>query len=187
MPATLERAWPLLAAVAALTAVAAPSAATTLPQTSRVFHVEELRPVMEQVAAQRQPDDLVLVDIPAKAPFDFYTPPTGLGRDGVILFATSEEVGGRCNDRAALLTGRFATQRVWIVFAHRLADGRRLGTREDLLARIEDVTGRIRTIQRDGATAILFDPSAPDPRRPPASSATPDAASPSCARSRRPA
>lgn len=161
LPSTLERAWPVLLAAATLTVVVAPSAATSLPQVAQVFHVEELRPVMEQVARERQPGDLVLVDIPAKAPFDFYTPYTGLGRDGVILFATTEEVGGRCNDPIALRTGRFATQRVWVVFAHRLADGPRLGTREDLLARILDVTHRSRTIDADGAMAILFDPTAP--------------------------
>ena len=67
-----------------------------------------------------------------------------------------------CNDPAALLTGRFDRQRVWVVFAHQLVDTGRLGTREDLLARIEDVTNRSRTLERDGAKAVLFDPAAPD-------------------------
>jgi hypothetical protein len=162
LPPRVDRGRPLVIAAAALTLVAAPMAARSLPQTTEVLQRNELRPVMEQLQAEKQPDDLVLVDIPAKAPFDFYTELTGQGRDGVILFATTEEVGGRCNDAAALKTGRFATQRVWVVYAHQLQDTRRLGTRDDMIARIEDVTNRARTIDRFGAKAVLFDPAAPD-------------------------
>ena len=84
------------------------------------------------------------------------------GSDCAAIGATTEEVGGVCNDEAALLTGRFATQRVWVVFAHQLEDTDRLGTREDLLARIEDVSNVRRTIERFGAKAVLFDPTAPE-------------------------
>lgn len=161
LPATLERAWAVMVGAAALTLVAAPAVASGLGQTNRLELVEELRPVMEQVAATKRPGDLVLVDIPAKAPFDFYTPSTGLGRDGVILFATTEEVGGVCNDPIALKTARFERQRVWVVFAHALSDPARLGTRADMIARIEDVTQRSTTIEEFGAKAILFDPDAP--------------------------
>jgi hypothetical protein len=162
LPPRVDRGRPLLLAAAALTLVAAPMAAESLPQVTSVLQRNELRPVMEQLKAEKEPGDLVLVDIPAKAPFDFYTELTGQGRDGVMLFATTEEVGGRCNDEAALLTGRFATQRVWVVYAHQLQDTRRLGTRDDMLARIEDVTNRARTIDRFGAKAVLFDPDAPE-------------------------
>jgi hypothetical protein len=162
LPPRIDRGRPLLLALAALALVAGPMAARALPQATQVLQRNELRPVMEQLKAEKQPGDLVFVDIPAKAPFDFYTELTGQGRDGVILFATTEEVGGRCNDEAALLTGRFARQRVWVVFAHQLQDTRRLGTRGDMLARIEDVTNRARTIERYGAKAVLFDPQAPE-------------------------
>jgi hypothetical protein len=162
LPHHLESGRALMAGAAALTLVAAPAAATSLQQAREVLHVEELRPVMERLQTAQRPGDLVLVDIPAKAPYDFYTGLTGLGRDGVVLFATTEEVGGRCNDRAALLTGRFARQRVWVVFAHQLADTGRLGTREDMLARIEDVSNVRQTIVEDGAKAVLFDPTAPE-------------------------
>lgn len=171
LPATLERARALMAGAAALTLVAAPAAADVLAQTHELHQVEELRPVMEQVAAAKRPSDVVLVDIPAKAPFDFYSPTTGLQRSGVILFATEKEVGGRCNDPAALATGEFARRRVWVVFAHQLADTARLGTRADMITRIESVTGLRRTIQEYGAQALLFDPVAPrvrtsEPRNP---------------------
>ena len=162
LPPRVDRGRPLMLGAAALTVVAAPMAAQSLPQAVQVLHRNELRPVMEQLKQEKEPGDLVLVDVPAKAPFDFYTPLTGQGRDGLITFATSKEVGGVCNDPAALLTGRFDRQRVWVVFAHQLVDTGRLGTREDLLARIEDVTNRSRTIERDGAKAVLFDPTAPD-------------------------
>ncbi len=162
LPHHLQSGRALMAGAAALTLVAAPAAASSLRQTHEVLHVEELRPVMEQLQVSMRPDDLVLVDIPAKAPYDFYTGLTGLGRDGVILFATTEEVGGRCNDPAALLTGRFARQRVWVVFGHQLADTGRLGTRGDMLARIGDVSNVRQTIVRDGAKAVLFDPTAPE-------------------------
>ncbi|MEX2291835.1 MAG: glycosyltransferase family 39 protein [Mycobacteriales bacterium] len=162
VPPRLDRGRSLMLGAAALTLVAAPMAAVSLPQMGSVLQRNELRPVMEQLREDKQPDDLVLVDIPAKAPFDFYTELTGLGRDGVILFATTEEVGGRCNDEAALLTGRFARQRVWVVFAHQLQDTQRLGTRGDMLARIDDVTNRAGAIERFGAKAVLFDPAAPE-------------------------
>lgn len=165
VPARVDRGRPLLLSLGAVTLVAAQMAGWSLPLTTGVHQRNELRPVMEQLLAEKEPDDLVLVDIPAKAPFDFYTELTGLGRDGVILFATTEEVGGVCNDRAALLTGRFARQRVWVVFAHQLEDTRRLGTRDDMVARIEDVTNRSRSIERVGARAVLFDPEARE--RPP--------------------
>jgi len=165
VPPRVDRGRPLLLSLAALTLVAGPMAAQTLPLTSEVYQRNELRPVMEQLRAEKEPDDLVFVDIPAKAPFDYYTELTGQGRDGVILFATTDEVGGVCNDPAALLTGRFARQRIWVVFAHQLEDTRRLGTREDMIARIEDVTNRARTIERFGAKAVLFDPEARE--RPP--------------------
>lgn len=162
LPDRTDRGRPLLLAVTAVAVVAAPMATRSLPLVAEVYERNELRTVMEQLKDAREPGDLVLVDIPAKAPYDFYTGRTGLGRDGVILFATEEEVGGACNDEAALLTGRFATQRVWVVFAHQLQDTARLGTREDMLARIQDVTNIARTIEETGAKAVLLDPSAPE-------------------------
>jgi hypothetical protein len=162
LPPAVDRALPLMLGAVALTATVAPMATQSLPQVTQVLQRNELRQVMEELKDARQPGDLVIVDIPAKAPYDFYTGLTGVGRDGVILFATTEEVGGVCNDKAALLTGRFATQRVWVVFAHQLEDTDRLGTREDMLARIEDVSNVRRTIARFGAKAVLFDPTAPE-------------------------
>ena len=162
LPDRTDRGRPLLLAATALAVVAAPMATRSLPLVADVYERNELRTVMEQLKDAREPGDLVLVDIPAKAPYDFYTGRTGLGRDGVVLFATEDEVGGACNDEAALLTGRFATQRVWIVFAHQLQDTARLGTREDMLARIQDVTNIARTIEETGAKAVLLDPSAPE-------------------------
>lgn len=162
LPDRTDRGRPLLLGVVALAVVAAPMATRSLPQVVDVYERNELRTVMERLKDAREPGDLVLVDIPAKAPYDFYTARTGLGRDGVILFATEEEVGGRCNDEAALLTGRFATQRIWVVFAHQLQDTGRLGTREDMLARIQDVTNIAATIEETGAKAVLMDPAAPE-------------------------
>lgn len=162
LPGRADRGRPLLLAVTALAVVAAPMGSRSLPQVVDVYERNELRTVMEKLKDAREPGDLVLVDIPAKAPYDFYTARTGLGRDGVVLFANEDEVGGRCNDEAALLTGRFATQRVWVVFAHQLQDTARLGTREDLLARIQDVTNVAATIEETGAKAVLLDPTAPE-------------------------
>lgn len=172
LPPHRDRPVRLSLAVVALLVVAGPMAKDSLPQAVSTHERNELRPVMEELADARRPDDLVLVDVPAQGPFDYYTRQTGLGRDGVVTFATADEVGGRCNDEAALRTGRFATQRVWVVFAHRLRDTARLGTREDLLARIQDVTNIADTIERYGAKAVLLDPAAPatsdenEPRNP---------------------
>lgn len=161
LPVTVVDRLALLAAVTAVGVVTGPMVAPSLPQLVEVRERNEIRQVMEQLAQARQPDDLVLVDVPAQGPFDYYTGSTGVGRDGVITFATDAEVGGRCNDEAALSTGRFATQRVWVVFAHQLEDTGRLGTRQDMLARIQDVTNVSRTIEETGAKAVLFDPEAP--------------------------
>lgn len=160
LPGRLDQPWRLALGAAALTGVVAPMATVTLPQVREVALLEELRPVMEQVAERKQPGDLVFVDIAAKAPFDYYTDLMGLGRDGVLLFASPEEVGGVCNDPVALQTARFATQRVWVVFAHQLGNPEQNGTREDLVARITDVTNVSVTIDEFGAQAVLFEPDA---------------------------
>lgn len=148
----------LLAASAALTVVLAPAAVTGLGLTTRTQYVEELRPLLLRLAQQRQPGDLVLVEVATRDPFEYYAGRTGVSRDGVILFLSREEQLN-CSDVAALSAGRFATDRVWVVSSHRLVDTDRLGTVDDMLGRIRTVSREVAHLREPGADAWLFDPS----------------------------
>lgn len=149
-------------AVAAVTAlalavVAGPAVAQAVPLAVRTQHVEELRPVLEQVARERQPGDVVLVDIAARAAFDVYGPPLGLRADGVVLFSP-EPAGGCADDVVALRTGGFGDGRVWLVMSHDLVAGSVLGSRADLLSRVGDVTRLVQRVHEPGAEAVLLQP-----------------------------
>jgi NADH:ubiquinone oxidoreductase subunit K len=150
-------AWLLLGS-AALTVVTGPAVGTGLQRTVQVQEVEELKPLLRQLAAHRQLADVVLVEIGSQGAFDYYSRETGVSRDGVILFA-SRAGTGPCNDRPALETGRFLTDRVWVVSSHRLVAKQRLGTLEDLLGRIRTVSREVEHLHDTSADAYLFDPS----------------------------
>jgi hypothetical protein len=152
----LRRAPWLLVSVACLALVAAPGALSSVKDVREPRYVEELRPVLEQVAAERQPGDTVLIHIAARGAYDYYERFIPVRRDGVILFIPAPPTG--CDERIALRTGRFATERVWVVFSHELVDVARLGSTADLIARIQTVTSVARLIQASGAQAYLFDP-----------------------------
>ncbi|MDP9437122.1 MAG: hypothetical protein M3P93_18805, partial [Actinomycetota bacterium] len=157
-----------VAVAVALLAVTGPALARGAALTVRVQWGEELRPVLEDVAAQLRPGDLVLVDIAAKAAFDHYGPRLGVLRDGVVLFRTPPPGEGCGADFAALRAGAFGEGRVWLVFSHDLSEGRRLGTRDDLLSRVGTVTRLVRRVRAPGAEALLLHPSGTDLPRAPA-------------------
>jgi hypothetical protein len=150
-------AW-LLVASAVLTVVYGPTVGTGLKRTVQVQEVEELKPLLHQLAKERQLSDIVLVEIGSQGPFDYYARQADVSRDGVILFA-SRAGTGPCNDRPALETGRFLTDRVWVVSSHHLVAKARLGTLDDMLARIRTVSRQVRHLHDTSADAYLFDPS----------------------------
>jgi len=150
-------AW-LLIGSALLTAVMGPAVGAGLLRTVQVQEVEELRPLLEEFATQRQLADVVLVEIGSQGAFDYYARRIGVSRDGVILFA-SRGGTGPCDDRPALETGRFLTDRVWVISSHRLVARQRLGTLDDMLARIRTVSHEVRHLHETSADAYLFDPS----------------------------
>jgi hypothetical protein len=152
-----DLAW-LLVGSALLTVVVGPAVGTGLVRVAQVQHVEELGPLLQDLAGQRLPSDVVLVEIGSQGPFDYYARRVGTSRDGVILFA-SRTGTGPCDDRPALETGRFLTDRVWVVSSHRLAAGQRLGTLADQLGRVRTMSREVRHLHRPGADAYLFDPS----------------------------
>jgi hypothetical protein len=159
LPHRLDRpraCW-LLAGSAALTVSLGPSVADAVALTGKVQTVEELHPLLERFARERQPGDLVFVEVATRSAFDYYAEQTGVRRDGVVLFV-SRSGTAPCDDRPALRAGRFATGRVWIISSHQLVDTDRLGTREDLLARVGTVTGQVQHLAEPGADAFLFDP-----------------------------
>jgi hypothetical protein len=151
-------AW-LLVASALLTVVYAPAIGTGLRRTVQVQEVEELEPLLHALAKERQLSDIVLVEIGSQGPFDYYARRVGVSRDGVILFA-SRAGTGPCNDRPALETGRFFTDRVWVVSSHHLVAKARLGTIDDMLARIRTVSHQVQHLHDTSADAYLFDPAA---------------------------
>jgi hypothetical protein len=150
-------AW-LLIGSALLTVVYAPAVGTGLRRTVQVQEVEELEPLLHELAKERQLSDIVLVEIGSQGAFDYYARQVGVSRDGVILFA-SRAGTGPCNDRPALETGRFLTDRVWVVSSHHLVAKARLGTLDDMLARVRTVTRQVRHLHDTSADAYLFDPS----------------------------
>ena len=150
-------AW-LLASTAVLTLVSAPAMGVALQQTVQVQEVEELRPLLERFAQERQPGDLVLVEVATREAFEYYDQQTGVSRDGVILF-TVRPGAAPCDDVPALNAGRFATDRVWVISSHRFVDTARLGTIDDMLARIRTVTREVAHLREVRADAWLFDPS----------------------------
>ena len=152
----LPRAAWLLAVTVALSLTVVPALRETLPRLVEAQYVEELEPVLRQVAAERQPGDQVLVHIAARGGYDYYERFVPIRRDGVVLLIDTPAQG--CDDRVALRTGRFATERVWVVFSHELVDTGRLGSTADLIARIQTVSSIARTIQAPGSQAFLFDP-----------------------------
>lgn len=158
--ASLDRVDGRRAVVAAvvLAVTAGPAVVQALPLLVRTQEVEELRPVLEQVAEQRRPGDLVLVDIAAKGAFDFYAPRLGVPRDGVVLFRTPDDGADCRDDLVALRTGRFGNGRVWLVFSHELLEGDVLGTRADLLGRVGRVTRLAGRVSETGAEALLLSP-----------------------------
>jgi hypothetical protein len=156
----------LLVATTLLTVVYAPAVGSGLLRVAQVQEVEELEPLLHQLSAQRQLSDIVLVEIGSQGPFDYYARQVGVSRDGVILFA-SRSGTGPCNDRPALETGRFLTDRVWVVSSHHLVAKARLGTLEDMLSRIRTVTREVKHLHDTSADAYLFDPSSgPQTARP---------------------
>ena len=160
LPHRLEQwalAW-LLIGSAMLTVVAGPLVGTGLRRTVAVQSVEELQPLLHKLAAARSLSDIVLVEIGSQGPFDYYARQVGVSRDGVILFA-SRGGTGPCDDRPALETGRFLTDRVWVVSSHHLAASQRLGTIVDLLGRVRTVSREVRHLHEPSADAWLFDPS----------------------------
>jgi NADH:ubiquinone oxidoreductase subunit K len=160
LPHRLEQ-WALtwlLIGSALLTVAVGPAVGTGLMRTVQVQEVEELKPLLQRLAAQRQLSDIVLVEIGSEGPFDYYARQVGLSRDGVILFA-SRAGTGPCNDLPALQTGRFLTDRVWVVSSHHLAAKQRLGTIDDMLGRIRTVTHQVAHLHDTSADAYLFDPS----------------------------
>lgn len=152
----LPRAVWLLAVTVALSLTVVPALRETPPRLLEAQYVEELEPVLRQVAAERQPGDQVLIHIAARGGYDYYERFVPIRRDGVILLIDTPPQG--CDDRIALRTGRFATERVWVVFSHELVDTGRLGSTADLIARIQTVSSIARTVQAPGAQAFLFDP-----------------------------
>ena len=159
LPVSLRRgggAW-LLAGTAAMTVVFAPSVRQAVALTHTVQEVEELRPLLQQFARARRPGDLAYVEVATREAFEYYARSTGVTRDGVILFVP--RVARACDDIPALNAGRFASERVWVIGSHRLVDVARLGTREDLLARIRTVSREVEHLHATRADAYLFDPS----------------------------
>jgi hypothetical protein len=160
LPHRLDRGalvW-LLVGSALLTVSVGSAVGTGLLRMVQVQEVEELKPLLRELATQRELADVVLVEIGSEGSFDYYARQLGVSRDGVILFA-SRAGTAPCDDRPALDTGRFFTDRVWVVSSHRLAAKQRLGTLDDMLARIRTVSHEVRHLHDTSADAYLFDPS----------------------------
>lgn len=156
----LRGGWQRPAAVAVgagLLVTALPAAGAAAPALVQVQHREELGPVLAEVAGRVRPDDLVLPDVATQIALSYYGPRTGVERDGYVQLVP-RRWNTSCED--ARLLRVFADRRVWVLSSHQNTDIRGQGTRADLLSRLGSVTRVGDLVVREGAQAVLFDPTA---------------------------
>lgn len=117
----------------------------------RPYTVSEIRPVLEGVADDREPGDVLLSHWTAAFLTDYYAPRLGLRRDGYIAFdgSTACPPGGG----AASLRNK---RRVWVVYAYPpgyLPADNAAAAR----AQLDSVGRRVRRLAADGAEADLYE------------------------------
>lgn len=150
----------LVGAGMALGVVTTPVVRDGLPLLVDRTESQELRPVLEQLAAEAEPGDVVLVDRSARAATRYYAGRVdGIDPAGAIGFAAAD---GSCDDRSVLTEAGFAGRRVWLVVSHQAGAGVSRASRVELPRRIAAVARLERTIEAPGAAALLFVPR-PDP------------------------
>jgi len=150
-----DRRW-LLHAVAVLVAVSlvGPQVWRVAQNPARGRATHELRPVLQQVAAQRQPGDAIHLYCMAWGAFTYYAPKFGLS-DAPLTVSPARESG-----QAALqadlkkLAGR---GRVWVVFSHIAAAKTGEDDRVFSLGVLDGLGRRVQTIEADGAWAYFYE------------------------------
>jgi hypothetical protein len=120
--------------------------------------LQQIEPVLRTVVAQLEPGDVVLVDRSARPAFDHYARQVpGLRRDAVLGLRAAPPV---CDDAAVLEELGLTDRRVWLVFTHQSPSGPSRGARTEVPRRIAAVADLGRTVEEEGAVALLFTPRA---------------------------
>ncbi|MBX6333635.1 MAG: glycosyltransferase family 39 protein, partial [Gemmatimonadaceae bacterium] len=137
----------------AMSLMGALGAAGVLDLRALPFAREELRPVLEYVAAHRRPGDVIYVYYGASRAMRYYAPRVGL-QDSSYELAPC--LSGDWHDYLTALDARRGTRRFWLVLSHPFNKG---GVREDSLftGYLEHIGRRIDGIERPGALAELYD------------------------------
>jgi hypothetical protein len=151
------RALPALAvAGGALAVVVVPAVRDGLPLLVDRQDSQELRPVIEQLAEQLRPADVLLVDRSARAATAYYAERVGgLSPDGLLGFEPAE---GPCDDAAVLRAAGFGERTVWVVFSHQSPAGVSRASRVELPRRISALAALDRVLEAPGAAAFRFVP-----------------------------
>ena len=115
---------------------------------------QNLRPVMERLAAQWQPGDALVLTFPAAPAARYYASRFGIGPiRGDWDRAMKPVVGSLWEDSFGKLGSDPPRGRNWVVFTGRGQEK----FAADLLAEMDLVARRIRTIREDDSEAVLFD------------------------------
>jgi hypothetical protein len=137
-----------------LAAILVAPAADTVRRVGRPITIEELRPVLEQVEANRRPGDRVWLYRGAGPAFDFYAPGLGLAADDRLERVAPARP---CGDiRRSLRRAARGGGRVWVVFGHQHLP-RSPRERAMLLSRLDLVGTRVDALRAPGAAAYLYD------------------------------
>jgi hypothetical protein len=115
------------------------------------FATEHVRPVMEQIAAQRQDGDPIFVDRPAVPAYRYYSEQTGLGAAPVIVSRGGARFGCLLSDLERIASH----PRIWVFYSHaeRVFDV----SQEVVLTQFADAVGeRLHSIESISVRAHLY-------------------------------
>ena len=120
------------------------------------LQIDEVRPVLEAVARRLEPGDAVYLYHGAEPAYRYYAPRLGLRAERLLL---AQGTPGSCAD-APLLPLASGARRIWVVFGHRFStappDEERV-----VLSHLDPLGTPLGAIRRHGASAHLYDVSAP--------------------------
>jgi hypothetical protein len=154
-PTTLP--W-LLGGAVALAVTTGPALRDGLELARERIVLQEVEPVLAELAERLQPGDVVLVDRSARPAFDLYAREIpGLDDDGLLGY---REPTPPCEDAEVLAEAGFATRRVWVVFTHQTGSGVSRLSRAETPRRVAAVADLQEVIEEPGAAAYLYTPRA---------------------------
>ncbi|MBI4621870.1 MAG: glycosyltransferase family 39 protein [Verrucomicrobia bacterium] len=141
------------AAVLLALALVAPQVAPVARNPARGRSNHDLRPVLQQVAAQRLPGDKIHLYSMGWPAFTYYAKKFGLANVPLTVSPSRDEGQASLQANLQKLAG---SGRVWIVFSHIAAAKQRQDDRVFSLQVLDGIGRRLQGIEADGAWAYLY-------------------------------